>query len=173
MSFAYKIHSRAADFLFFFLMIRRPPRSTLFPYTTLFRSIKPGAINKQAIFGLISQLIEDILMEGEGEVVAAGGESPTPACCDDDVLGAVDFVGDGGGEAGIWQEVVPEEFAGGFVEGAEEVVAGAGDEEEAAGGDEGAAIGFHAGWGDAFFCGFGGFAGRGGATVVARVEGNA
>src|SRR2546428_5136985 len=28
--------------LFFFLMIRRPPRSTLFPYTTLFRS--PGAL---------------------------------------------------------------------------------------------------------------------------------
>src|SRR6202165_6263991 len=26
--------------LFFFLMIRRPPRSTLFPYTTLFRSHK-------------------------------------------------------------------------------------------------------------------------------------
>src|SRR5258708_39051466 len=25
---------------FFFLMIRRPPRSTLFPYTTLFRSVK-------------------------------------------------------------------------------------------------------------------------------------
>src|ERR1022692_2281615 len=28
------------SFLFFFLMIRRPPRSTLFPYTTLFRSIQ-------------------------------------------------------------------------------------------------------------------------------------
>src|SRR2546429_4669125 len=27
---------------FFFLMIRRPPRSTLFPYTTLFRSPKIG-----------------------------------------------------------------------------------------------------------------------------------
>src|SRR5260370_30150996 len=26
------------SFSFFFLMIRRPPRSTLFPYTTLFRS---------------------------------------------------------------------------------------------------------------------------------------
>src|SRR5260370_34173920 len=26
------------DVFFFFLMIRRPPRSTLFPYTTLFRS---------------------------------------------------------------------------------------------------------------------------------------
>src|SRR2546429_2503091 len=31
-------------FFFFFLMIRRPPRSTLFPYTTLFRSLegRPG-----------------------------------------------------------------------------------------------------------------------------------
>src|SRR3712207_9011604 len=28
---------------FFFLMIRRPPRSTLFPYTTLFRSGQLGA----------------------------------------------------------------------------------------------------------------------------------
>src|SRR3990170_520322 len=28
---------------FFFLMIRRPPRSTLFPYTTLFRSPSDGA----------------------------------------------------------------------------------------------------------------------------------
>src|SRR2546422_3671084 len=27
-------------FVFFFLMIRRPPRSTLFPYTTLFRSLE-------------------------------------------------------------------------------------------------------------------------------------
>src|SRR2546422_7755032 len=30
--------------LFFFLMIRRPPRSTLFPYTTLFRS--PGTAHQ-------------------------------------------------------------------------------------------------------------------------------
>src|SRR5476649_1165111 len=29
-----------ASFVFFFLMIRRPPRSTLFPYTTLFRSAR-------------------------------------------------------------------------------------------------------------------------------------
>src|SRR3712207_7491467 len=29
---------------FFFLMIRRPPRSTLFPYTTLFRSRRQQAI---------------------------------------------------------------------------------------------------------------------------------
>src|SRR5260370_14175648 len=30
--------------LLFFLMIRRPPRSTLFPYTTLFRSNGHGAV---------------------------------------------------------------------------------------------------------------------------------
>src|SRR3712207_7811529 len=31
------------SFFFFFLMIRRPPRSTLFPYTTLFRSARSSA----------------------------------------------------------------------------------------------------------------------------------
>src|SRR5258708_24180319 len=31
------------SYYFFFLMIRRPPRSTLFPYTTLFRSDDPRA----------------------------------------------------------------------------------------------------------------------------------
>src|SRR5205807_9512696 len=30
-------------FLLFFFLIRRPPRSTLFPYTTLFRSLLPPA----------------------------------------------------------------------------------------------------------------------------------
>src|SRR5258706_7018680 len=35
---------------FFFLMIRRPPRSTLFPYTTLFRSdrLRPGLDRRRA-----------------------------------------------------------------------------------------------------------------------------
>src|SRR2546430_6902443 len=39
-------HNRLPSSFFFFLMIRRPPRSTLFPYTTLFRSISaaiPGS----------------------------------------------------------------------------------------------------------------------------------
>src|SRR5947209_15282345 len=35
---------RRLFFLFFFLMIRRPPRSTLFPYTTLFRSTTSPAL---------------------------------------------------------------------------------------------------------------------------------
>src|SRR6476660_10337015 len=34
--------------LFFFLMIRRPPRSTLFPYTTLFRSSRRAAHDRRA-----------------------------------------------------------------------------------------------------------------------------
>src|SRR3712207_9395680 len=33
---------------FFFLMIRRPPRSTLFPYTTLFRSRRAGAVRARS-----------------------------------------------------------------------------------------------------------------------------
>src|SRR2546421_376712 len=34
----YLIAEKILSVFFFFLMIRRPPRSTLFPYTTLFRS---------------------------------------------------------------------------------------------------------------------------------------
>src|SRR5207253_10139506 len=33
------IPSALISFVFFFLLLRRPPRSTLFPYTTLFRSV--------------------------------------------------------------------------------------------------------------------------------------
>src|SRR5204863_9899437 len=41
--FVYAIHSLLSlSSFFFFLMIRRPPRSTLFPYTTLFRSALKG-----------------------------------------------------------------------------------------------------------------------------------
>src|SRR2546430_13198640 len=39
------MHLRVA-FFFFFLMIRRPPRSTLFPYTTLFRSASRGELSE-------------------------------------------------------------------------------------------------------------------------------
>src|SRR3712207_8179598 len=34
---------------FFFLMIRRPPRSTLFPYTTLFRSLVQGVVDGELV----------------------------------------------------------------------------------------------------------------------------
>src|SRR2546430_5158102 len=46
---------------FFFLMIRRPPRSTLFPYTTLFRSLAPGTAAAQPVRDFdrrLSELLE-------------------------------------------------------------------------------------------------------------------
>src|SRR4030066_1612764 len=42
-----KISSRSI--FFFFLMIRRPPRSTLFPYTTLFRSLSAARYRDRPI----------------------------------------------------------------------------------------------------------------------------
>src|SRR6266542_7010337 len=44
-------------FLFFFLMIRRPPRSTLFPYTTLFRA-PPERVVEHPFCSLILVRIE-------------------------------------------------------------------------------------------------------------------
>src|SRR5256884_9350777 len=40
--FLFRMPCTRGSLLFFFLMIRRPPRSTLFPYTTLFRSHRSG-----------------------------------------------------------------------------------------------------------------------------------
>src|SRR3712207_9451060 len=39
----------------FFLMIRRPPRSTLFPYTTLFRSHLVGRVRVEIAGGLVGE----------------------------------------------------------------------------------------------------------------------
>src|SRR5260370_15313349 len=51
--------SRSILFLFFFfLMIRRPPRSTLFPYTTLFRSIDDHVHMRPGLRGLLLRRID-------------------------------------------------------------------------------------------------------------------
>src|SRR5258708_34749750 len=54
--------------IFFFLMIRRPPRSTLFPYTTLFRSISgasapPIAIPKRTTVSMSAKVLFGIRSE--------------------------------------------------------------------------------------------------------------
>src|SRR5947208_8873432 len=51
------------DRLFFFLIIRRPPRSTLFPYTTLFRSLSLSG----EIFPTLNREIRATLHEGRHE----------------------------------------------------------------------------------------------------------
>src|SRR3712207_7407935 len=82
--------------LFFFLMIRRPPRSTLFPYTTLFRSkddaawraLSPGPRRRaaqDAVRAVVAEacrrqpvlvLVED-LHWADAETVAARSEEHT------------------------------------------------------------------------------------------------
>src|SRR5256885_15328008 len=44
-------------FVFFFLMIRRPPRSTLFPYTTLFRSVQVVTRLPKASFNCTAKVL--------------------------------------------------------------------------------------------------------------------
>src|SRR3712207_9036371 len=48
----------SSTYCFFFLMIRRPPRSTLFPYTTLFRSttLVPPTTDRQQVRSAIDNL---------------------------------------------------------------------------------------------------------------------
>src|SRR3712207_6944114 len=67
--------------LFFFLMIRRPPRSTLFPYTTLFRSVVVGDQGAADHVGVAAEVLgggvqhhvraqrERLLQVGRGEGV--------------------------------------------------------------------------------------------------------
>src|SRR5258708_10808562 len=53
---------------FFFLMIRRPPRSTLFPYTTLFRSSQLDEM-KSMLETVLGVELDDIDMNSPDEVL--------------------------------------------------------------------------------------------------------
>src|SRR5574338_1070194 len=62
--------------LFFFLMIRRPPRSTLFPYTTLFRSGVPARA------GLVpARALEQVPPPGRSEEHTSELQSPWHLVC--------------------------------------------------------------------------------------------
>src|SRR3712207_7799332 len=57
---------------FFFLMIRRPPRSTLFPYTTLFRSLhdrreEVDQLHAPLAFGFIRMVVRAV--DGGGAAI--------------------------------------------------------------------------------------------------------
>src|SRR5437016_8337173 len=62
--------------MFFFLMIRRPPRSTLFPYTTLFRS--PILENIPQVKQKLQTLVDvglGYIHLGQSSVTLSGGEA--------------------------------------------------------------------------------------------------
>src|SRR3712207_8252342 len=70
--------------LFCFLMIRRPPRSTLFPYTTLFRSMFgaiAGGIASALAGGAMSKLF------GGGQKAASGGIQGDVLSTDNNTVG--------------------------------------------------------------------------------------
>src|SRR3712207_8646060 len=58
---------------FFFLMIRRPPRSTLFPYTTLFRSAVKGQTQSQG--GLVKTHLKISAVVAAMAIVVPAGRS--------------------------------------------------------------------------------------------------
>src|SRR2546427_475628 len=60
---------------FFFLMIRRPPRSTLFPYTTLFRSqaLVPLRAVGQHVGGFAEGRLYGLLVLGDGDALVGLG----------------------------------------------------------------------------------------------------
>src|SRR5438309_11707968 len=60
---------------FFFLMIRRPPRSTLFPYTTLFRSKVASFIVTLATLGVANGVI--LLYTGARPIAVQRSEEHT------------------------------------------------------------------------------------------------
>src|SRR3712207_3940476 len=67
--------------MFFFLMIRRPPRSTLFPYTTLFRSVidhvllyGPPGLGKTTLAGVIANEMGSNLKVTSGPVLEKAGD---------------------------------------------------------------------------------------------------
>src|SRR3989454_542166 len=64
-------------FLFFFLMIRRPPRSTLFPYTTLFRSHKPKVRRRVIAVAVLAGVYVLGLSYGAWTRVCAGEHCPS------------------------------------------------------------------------------------------------
>src|SRR2546427_4960813 len=56
-------------------MIRRPPRSTLFPYTTLFRSVFPNLFNTEdSTVTFLENVLEEVIALFPAKYVHVGGD---------------------------------------------------------------------------------------------------
>src|SRR5712671_7846416 len=73
-----KAHNDTSDL--FFLMIRRPPRSTLFPYTTLFRSLHdPRDLGDHAVY--LVDVLEHVTAADRSEEHTSELQSPDHLVC--------------------------------------------------------------------------------------------
>src|SRR3712207_8849930 len=96
------MHHSTYVLFFFFLMIRRPPRSTLFPYTTLFRSRIAAAVDLpvsmdfEAGYGDAGETARRAIEAG-----AVGGNLEDAMKPLDDAVAAVEAVLRSGRDAGI------------------------------------------------------------------------
>src|SRR5690349_25134724 len=91
--------------IFFFLMIRRPPRSTLFPYTTLFRSmsqVTEQSVRFQTALASIKLIQASAVLDlteddfdflTSNKVWIATDRSRARRCVEACVYGTLDFVG--------------------------------------------------------------------------------
>src|SRR3712207_7318151 len=78
-------------------MIRRPPRSTLFPYTTLFRSV----------LRLVQHEVRLVLPPGDEQaVLEPGARDPLEVLGGDDLVGVDGAAAQRGGGAGVGREGV-------------------------------------------------------------------
>src|SRR3989454_1291147 len=81
--------------LFFFLMIRRPPRSTLFPYTTLFRSNDGTVDSNTATVSITVTAVDDapVAVNDAATVAEDSGATPINVLANDtDIDGGPKFV---------------------------------------------------------------------------------
>src|SRR5688572_31354232 len=69
---------------FFFLMIRRPPRSTLFPYTTLFRSPAPTPMPRPATMKPNVDAVANERAESRSSQVSGGQRFDRQPCSAED-----------------------------------------------------------------------------------------
>src|SRR2546430_11586495 len=59
--------------IIFFLMIRRPPRSTLFPYTTLFRSLDQSMLARGGLAVVLDLIGRGLANVDKGSALGMGG----------------------------------------------------------------------------------------------------
>src|SRR5712691_12011940 len=71
-------HWSLSTCVFFFLMIRRPPGSTLFPYTTLFRSHISGLVGPAVLAAVVMIFVGFFFATVSGNLVGFIGSSNNP-----------------------------------------------------------------------------------------------